>query len=105
MERLLLTSLHRNYLISTDRNKGVVTAWLKKHSHIQAVSRDSSKSCEKAILVANPEISQTGDRWHILEHLFDAVRKALFDLVPSQWESLNSEREFHYEIRASAAPL
>lgn len=96
---------HKLLDILPTRNKEEVTEWLKKHPHIQVVSRDGSKTYKKAILAANPEISQVSDRWHILKHLFDAVRKALFDVLPSRWKPANSEIEFSNKSLGPAGPL
>ncbi|OZI11881.1 hypothetical protein CEW92_09415 [Bacillaceae bacterium SAS-127] len=62
-----------------------MTAWLKQHPEIQVVSRDGSKSYAKAIEAASSDIKQVGDRWHILQQLFCAIKKTLYAYVPSKW--------------------
>ncbi|MFB3165529.1 transposase, partial [Neobacillus sp. 179-J 1A1 HS] len=34
---------------------------------------------------ASPKIKQVGDRWHILQLLFDAVKKTIKSIVPPKW--------------------
>ncbi|WP_331428874.1 transposase [Domibacillus enclensis] len=79
-----LTS-HQLLDILPTRNKEDVTAWLKQYPEIQVVSRDGSKTYAKAIKAACCDIKQVGDRWHILKQLFDAVKKTIYDYVPSRW--------------------
>lgn len=67
------------------RNQAPVTEWLKNYPEIQLITRDGSKTYAKAVTEASPTILQVGDRWHILHHLFEAIKKIIFNLIPAKW--------------------
>ncbi|MFE4525325.1 ISL3 family transposase [Cytobacillus firmus] len=67
------------------RNTTTVQSWLKKHPSIQLVSRDGSRTYASAITEALPSSTQVTDRWHLLKGLFDALKQALIDYLPSKW--------------------
>lgn len=68
------------------RKQEDVTEWLKSHSNITLITRDGSKTYAKAVTEASPSIIQVGDRWHILHHLFEAVKKKISGVVPVKWQ-------------------
>lgn len=49
------------------------------------ITRDGSKTYAAAVKKASPAIRQVGDRWHLLHQLFEAVKKALFRILPAKW--------------------
>ncbi|MDQ0221232.1 hypothetical protein J2S21_004391 [Peribacillus cavernae] len=46
-----------------------------------------------AISNASSNITQIGDRWHILHQLFDAVKKEVFSVVPESWVIVTEKEE------------
>lgn len=69
-----------------NRNKESVKNWLVEHPEIQLVTRDRSQAYKSATEEASPKIKQVGDRWHIFQHLLDAVKKAIKSIVPPKWK-------------------
>ncbi|WP_420846139.1 transposase [Neobacillus notoginsengisoli] len=56
-----------------NRDKESVRNWLIKHPEIQLITRDRAHAYKSAVDEASPKIKQVGDRWHILQHLFDSA--------------------------------
>ncbi|QCJ41342.1 ISL3 family transposase [Bacillus sp. S3] len=69
-----------------NRDKESVRSWLIKHPEIQLITRDRAHAYKNAAEEASPKIKQVGDRWHILQHLFDAVKKTIKSIVPPRWK-------------------
>ncbi|PLR89333.1 ISL3 family transposase [Bacillus sp. T33-2] len=69
-----------------NRDKESVKNWLKRHSEIQLITRDRSQAYKSAAEEASPKIKQVGDRWHIFQHLFEAVKKTIKSIVPPKWK-------------------
>lgn len=69
-----------------NRNKDSVKNWLINHPEIQLITRDRAQAYKSAAEEASPKIKQVGDRWHIFQHLFDAVKKTIKSIVPSKWK-------------------
>ncbi|MFD0051723.1 transposase [Actinomycetes bacterium NPDC127524] len=68
-----------------NRNKESVKKWLMGHPEIQLITRDRAQAFKRAAEEASPNIKQVGDRWHIFQHLFDAVKKTIKSIVPPKW--------------------
>lgn len=56
-----------------DRSVETVSAWLKKHPTIEAVSRDGSSEYASAIRKGAPQAQQVSDRWHLVKNLAACV--------------------------------
>ncbi|MEH7098071.1 ISL3 family transposase [Neobacillus vireti] len=69
-----------------NRNKESVKNWLIVHPEIQLITRDRAQAYKSAVEEASLKIKQVGDRWHIFQHLFDAVKKTIKSVVPSKWK-------------------
>jgi transposase len=69
-----------------NRNKDSVKNWLINHPEIQLITRDRAQAYKSAAEEASPKIKQVGDRWHIFQHLFDAVKKTIKSIVPPKWK-------------------
>jgi transposase len=69
-----------------NRNKESVKNWLTGHPEIQLITRDRSQAYKSATEEASRKIKQVGDRWHIFQHLFDAVKKTIKSIVPPKWK-------------------
>jgi len=74
------------------RNQIPVTEWLKNHPEIKLITRDGSKTYAKAVTEASSTILQVGDRWHILHHLFEAIKKTIFNLIPAKWTPIPNDK-------------
>lgn len=77
---------HQPLVILPDRTAEIVEEWLKRHPHIQIVSRDGSKTYREAINNVNQNIQQVSDRWHLLKNAREALKKWLEQQLPSQIE-------------------
>lgn len=86
-----------------NRNKESVKDWLIEHPEIQLITRDRSKSYKSATEEASPKIKQVGDRWHIFQHLFDAVKKTIKSIVPPKWKPPGQDSAFQQS--SSSRPL
>ncbi len=58
-----------------DREAETLAEWLKEHPGVEIVSRDRSKTYEKAILQGAPDAIQVADRFHILQNLVEALEQ------------------------------
>jgi transposase len=68
-----------------NRNKDSVKNWLIGHPEIQLITRDRAHAYKSAAQEASPKIKQVGDRWHIFQHLLDAVKKTIKSILPPKW--------------------
>lgn len=76
---------------STDST--AVTQWLSTQPEISLITRDGSRGYAKAVRDASPTILQVADRWHVLQQLFDASKKAIYDCIPHKWTPSNLDSE------------
>jgi transposase len=68
---------HRPIDLLPDRNKDLVSTWLKKHSGIGMISRDRAGDYAKAIKEGAPQAIPVADRWHLIHNLREVVTKIL----------------------------
>lgn len=59
--------------ILKDREAETLADWLKEHPGIEIVSRDRSRTYEKAVMQGAPNAIQVADRFHILQNLAEAL--------------------------------
>ena len=71
-------------ILNTRQPEGA-TKWLKTYPAIKLITRDGSKTYAAAVKEASPAILQVADRWHLLQQLFDAVKKTIYQLLPAKW--------------------
>jgi transposase len=86
-----------------DRKKESVKNWLIRHPEIQLITRDRAQAYKSAADEASPTIKQVGDRWHILQHLFEALKKTIKSIVPPKWKP--SSKESTIQQGSSSLPL
>ena len=65
------------------RDINEVSLWLKKYPNISMVTRDGSIIYKSSILVANSDIIQISDRFHILKNMSEAVCNEIDNIMPS----------------------
>ncbi|MCG5058979.1 MAG: transposase [Limnoraphis sp. WC205] len=58
-----------------DREAETLVEWLKEHPGVEIVSRDRSKTYEKAVLQGAPDAIQVADRFHILQNIAEALEQ------------------------------
>ncbi|ERT08711.1 transposase family protein [Lyngbya aestuarii BL J] len=58
-----------------DREAETLIEWLKEHPGVEIVSRDRSKTYEKAVRQGAPDAIQVADRFHILQNLVEALEQ------------------------------
>ena len=58
-----------------DREAETLAEWLKEHPGVEIVSRDRSKTYEKAVRQGAPDAIQVADRFHILQNLTEALEQ------------------------------
>ena len=70
---------HDNNIISmiNSRDIGEVSSWLKLFHNLKYVSRDGSLIYKSAIELANPNIIQISDRFHLIKGLSEVINKEI----------------------------
>mgnify|MGYP004685368519 FL=1 len=68
-----------NNIISmiNSRDIGEVSSWLKLFPNLKYVSRDGSLIYKSAIELANPNIIQISDRFHLIKGLSEVINKEI----------------------------
>ena len=76
-----------NHCIISALNSRKVTdiqKWLQQYPNLKVVSRDGSNIYRLAIELANPDIIQVSDRFHLIKGLSESIRKDLKNILPKQ---------------------
>ena len=76
-----------NHCIISALNSREVTdiqKWLQQYPNLKVVSRDGSNIYRLAIELANPDIIQVSDRFHLIKGLSESIRKDLKNILPKQ---------------------
>ena len=76
---------HSNHQIISmidSRDAGEVSNWLKLFKNIKYVTRDGSYIYKLAIELANPDIIQISDRFHLIKSLSEAINSELRNILP-----------------------
>ncbi len=73
-----------NNIISmiNSRDIGEVSSWLKLFPNLKYVSRDGSLIYKSAIELANPNILQISDRFHLIKGLSEAINEEIKNTIP-----------------------
>lgn len=81
----ILVNLEKSQPIALlkDREAETLVEWLKEHPDVEIVSRDRSKTYEKAILKGAPDAIQVADRFHILQNLGRCPRTCIRKSSPN----------------------
>ena len=61
-----------------------IQVWLRQYSNLKIVSRDGSNIYKLAIELANPNIIQVSDRFHLIKGLSEAIREEIKKILPRQ---------------------
>jgi transposase len=72
---LIDAETHQRVDVLPDRKADTLESWLRTHSGVQIVCRDSSATYAEAIRRALPAAVQVADRWHLWHNLAEAVGK------------------------------
>ena len=78
---------HSNHRIISAINSREITdiqKWLQLYPNLKVVSRDGSAIYRLAIELANPNIIQVSDRFHLIKGLSEAVREEIKNILPRQ---------------------
>lgn len=59
------------------RDIGDVSSWLRLFPNLKYVTRDGSLIYKTAIEVANPDIIQISDRFHLIKGLSEAINEVI----------------------------
>jgi transposase len=76
---------HDNSKIISAINSREVTdikKWLQQYKNLKVVSRDGSNIYKLAIELANPNIIQVSDRFHLIKGLSEAIREEIKEILP-----------------------
>lgn len=61
-----------------------IQKWLQQYPNLKIVSRDGSSIYKLAIELANPDIIQVSDRFHLIKGLSEAIREEVKKIIPRQ---------------------
>ena len=78
---------HSNHRIISAINSREITdiqKWLQLYPNLKVVSRDGSAIYRLSIELANPNIIQVSDRFHLIKGLSEAVREEIKNILPRQ---------------------
>ena len=73
---------HRITSMINSRDIGEVCLWLKQYPNLKYVSRDGSLLYKSAIELANSNIIQISDRFHLIKGLSEAINDEIKNTIP-----------------------
>ena len=80
----IMVNHDNNNIISmiNSRDIGEVSLWLKLFPNLKYVSRDGSLIYKSAIELANPNIIQISDRFHLIKELSEVINEEIKNTIP-----------------------